>query len=75
MHTRSNEISQQLINGIIQIHLGSNVVANLFNAKFYTVEKFTIGHVSAHGAADSFTCASVYAHAQLSDFSAHAHPG
>ena len=27
---------------------GSNVVyANLFNAKFYTVEKFTLGHVAA----------------------------
>ena len=34
--------------------------ANLFNMKFYTVEKFTIGHFAAHDAAGS---ASVYAHA------------
>ena len=40
-----------------------NGSANLFNAKFYTVEKFTLGHVVAHGAAGS---ASVYAHAQFS---------
>ena len=27
--------------------------ANLFDMKFYTVEKFTLGHVGAHGAAGS----------------------
>ena len=39
------------------------IYANLFNAKFDTVEKFTLGHVAAHCAASS---GSVYAHAQLS---------
>ena len=34
--------------------------ANLFKAKFYTVETFTLGHVAAHGAAGSV---SLYAHA------------
>ena len=49
------------LNCTLQIHLsdlGSNVVyANLFNAKFYTVEKFTKGYVAAHGAVGSITCA------------------
>ena len=42
--------------------------ANLFNVKFYTVEKFTIGHVAAsvaHGALRSISSAYAYAHAQL----------
>ena len=30
--------------------------ANLFNAKFYTVEKIMIGHIAAHGAAGSIQC-------------------
>ena len=42
--------------------------ANLFNAKFYINEIFSIGHVAPHGVAGSITCASAYAHAQLSAF-------
>ena len=34
----------------------TNGPGGLVNAKFYNVEKFTIGHVSVAG---SFTCASV----------------